>query len=146
MVNEQDVNPISAGVVILRRLEDEWHCLLLRAYQYWDFPKGLVEEGEDELAAAKREVEEETTLVALDFCWGHGFYQTPPYGKFRKIARYYIAHSPSGEVGLPVSEELGRPEHEEYRWVTLKQARKLVSPRVRQVLDWADKQINGQQV
>ena len=95
MVNEQDVNPISAGVVILRRLEDEWHCLLLRAYQYWDFPKGLVEEGEDELAAAKREVEEETTLVALDFCWGHGFYQTPPYGKFRKIARYYIAHSPS---------------------------------------------------
>lgn len=134
----QDSNPISAGVVILRCIDGEWHYLLLRAYQYWDFPKGLVEPGEDEFAAALREVEEETTLVELDFCWGHVFFQTPPYGKFRKIARYYIARCDHGTVDLPVAEALGRAEHEEFRWVTMEQARRLVSPRVQQVLDWAE--------
>ncbi len=146
MPPELDTNPISAGVVILRSMAGEWHYLLLRAYQYWDFPKGLVEDGEQEFAAAKREVEEETTLVNLDFCWGYAFYQTAPYGKYRKIARYYIAQSPAGEVDLPISEELGRPEHEEYRWVTKEIAYDLVSPRVRQVLDWAGKLIRDSKV
>lgn len=146
MSSDLDTNPVSAGVVILRSMEGEWRYLLLRAYQYWDFPKGLVEEGEEEFAAAKREVEEETTLVDLDFCWGHAFYQTAPYGKYRKIARYYIAHSPAGEVDLPISEELGRPEHEEYNWVTTENAYGLVSPRVRLVLDWAGKLIKDPQV
>lgn len=138
MSDTAKINPVSAGVVILRAIGGQWHYLLLRAFQYWDFPKGLVEEGEQAFDAAVREVEEETTLVDLDFRWGHDFYQTPPYGKFRKVARYYIAQSSEGDVFLPVSEELGRPEHEEFRWVQLEEAHKLVSPRVRLVLDWAE--------
>jgi 8-oxo-dGTP pyrophosphatase MutT (NUDIX family) len=134
----QDRNPLSAGVVLLRRIDNEWHYLLLRAYQYWDFPKGLVEPGEQAFDAAVREVEEETTLVDLDFCWGNDFFQTPPYGKIRKIARYYLARCDNGEVELPIAEELGRPEHEEFRWVTASQARQLVSPRVKRVLEWAE--------
>ncbi len=129
-------NPVSSGVVIVRKEQGEWLYLLLRAYQYWDFPKGLVEAGEQPLEAARREVEEETTLTELNFDWGYDFFETGPYGKQRKIARYYIAESPSGEVDLPVSEELGRPEHEEFRWVPLDEAYRLVSPRVKQVLDW----------
>ena len=38
-----------------------WRVLLLRVYNYWDCPKGVVEPGEDPLAAARREVREETT-------------------------------------------------------------------------------------
>lgn len=138
MTGSAQDNPVSAGVVILRAIEGRWHYLLLRAFQYWDFPKGLVEEGEETFDAAVREVEEETTLVDLDFCWGHDFYKTPPYGKFRKVACYYIAQSAGGSVFLPVTEELGRPEHEEFRWVELDEAHSLVSPRVRLVLDWAE--------
>jgi len=41
--------------------------LLLRAYNYWDFPKGVVEVDESPLQAAIREVEEETTLTGLRF-------------------------------------------------------------------------------
>ena len=130
-------NPLSAGVVIVRHINGEWHYLLLRAYQYWDFPKGLVEEGEDPLAAARREVEEETTLNALQFQWGQQFRETPPYGLHKKVARYYLAESPQGDVDLPVSPELGRPEHEEFRWATQAQAEKLLSPRVQPVLQWA---------
>jgi bis(5'-nucleosidyl)-tetraphosphatase len=129
---------LSAGVVILRRFDDRYRYLLLRAGNYWDFSKGMVEPGEDPLAAAIREVEEETTLTGLDFRWGHPFTETEPYGK-NKIARYYIAESAEGEVYLPVTEELGHPEHDEFRWLEYDAARGLLVPRVQAVLDWAKK-------
>ena len=129
---------LSAGVVVVRRINEKWLYLLLRAYHYWDFPKGQVEPGEDPLAAAIRETEEETTLTQLDFRWGHGFIETEPYGK-NKIARYYIAESKEGDVDLPVSTELGHPEHDEYRWLDYDAARPLLVPRVQGVLNWAGK-------
>ena len=131
---------LSAGVAIVRHFDNRYRYLLLRAGHYWDFSKGMVEPGEDPLAAAIREVAEETTLTHLDFRWGHGFTETAPYGN-NKIARYYLAESPAGEVFLPVSEELGHPEHDEYRWLEYDAARGLLVPRVLAVLDWAEKRI-----
>ena len=109
---------------------------MLRAGNYWDFPKGMVEPGEDPLAAAIRETEEETTLIDLDFRWGHEFIETEPYGK-NKIARYYVAEAADGEVYLPVSAELGKPEHDEFCWLEYNAARGLLVPRVMTVLEWA---------
>lgn len=103
---------LSAGVVIVRLIEGKPHYLLLRAYHYWDFPKGLVEPGENPLKAALREVKEETDLNDLTFAWGKEYRETRPYSR-GKIARYYLAQSSTGEVRLPVSFELGRPEHHE---------------------------------
>ncbi|MEK7206333.1 MAG: NUDIX domain-containing protein, partial [Pseudomonadota bacterium] len=88
---------LSAGVVVVRRTANAWHFLMLRAGHYWDFSKGMVDPGEDPLAAAIRETEEETTLTDLDFRWGHAFTETEPYGK-NKIARYYVAESKTGDV------------------------------------------------
>lgn len=136
-------NPLSAGVIVIRRIDGEWRYLLLCAYNYWDFPKGLVEEGEEPLAAAQREVAEETTLDNLQFRWGHEYRETPPYGHHRKIARYYLAESQDGEVDLPVNPEIGRPEHDDFRWVTQAQAEALLAPRVQPVLQWAVEMING---
>ena len=138
MNTEQKSPTLSTGVVIVRRFDDEYRYLLLRVRDYWDFPKGMVEPGEDPLAAAIRETEEETTLVQLDFRWGHAFTETEPYGK-NKIARYYLAESHGGEVSLPVSAELGKPEHDEFRWLEFDAARGLLVPRVQTVLDWAGK-------
>ena len=129
---------LSAGVVVVRRAGKDWHYLLLRAYDYWDFPKGIVESGEDPFAAAIRETEEETTLTDLDFRWGRVYIETEPYGK-NKIARYYLAESKTGEVNLPVSAELGHPEHDEYLWLDYESARLLLVPRVMAVLEWAGK-------
>jgi bis(5'-nucleosidyl)-tetraphosphatase len=129
---------LSAGVVVVRRSAGQWRYLLLRAGSYWDFPKGMVEPGEDPLAAAIRETEEETTLTGLNFRWGHEFIETEPYGK-NKIARYYLAESKTGEVSLPVSAELGHPEHDEYLWLDYEAARLLLVLRVQAVLDWARK-------
>src|SRR5262245_3642152 len=81
---------LSAGVVVVRETPDGWRYLLLRAFNHWDFPKGMVEPGEEPFAAAIREVREETLIADLDFAWGEGYTQTGPYSR-GKVARYYIA-------------------------------------------------------
>ena len=137
------VPALSSGIVIVRRTADHWRYLLLRAGHYWDFTKGMVESGEAPLAGAIREAEEETTLTHLAFNWGQEFIETAPYGK-NKIARYYLAESRQGDVSLPVSAELGHPEHDEYRWLDYESARPLLVPRVQAILDWAEKIIMTQ--
>lgn len=127
---------LAAGCVVVRRGPGGARYLLLRVYAYWDFPKGEVAAGEDPFAAARREVREETALEDLRFPWGEVCRETPPYGG-GKVARYYLAESPAGEVELPVSPELGRPEHHEARWATRGEAERLVGGRVAAVLAWA---------
>lgn len=136
----RSVKQVSAGVVVVRPTGNEWQYLLLRAYDYWDFPKGLLEPGEDSLTAARREVEEETTLANLEFRWGYDYLDTGPYGQ-GKLARYFVGLSSSGDVDLPIQETLGRPEHEEYRWVGYQEALALLRPRVARVLRWAKRTI-----
>lgn len=129
---------LSAGVVVVRREADGWRYLLLRAFNHWDFPKGMVEPGEEPLAAAVREVREESTIDDLEFAWGAGSTQTGPYSG-GKVARYYLARTQTTDVTLPFNPLIGRAEHSEYRWVTLDEALRLVSPRVRPVLRWAER-------
>lgn len=129
---------LSSGVVVVHWDHGRYDYLLLRAYNYWDFPKGVVETDESPLEAAVREVEEETTLTGLRFRWGDVYRETHPYNQGRKIARYYIAEAPNTEVRLPPNPELGRPEHSEYRWVDRAEAWILLTPRVRAILEWTD--------
>ena len=127
---------LSAGVVVVRREGDDWMYLLLRAFNHWDFPKGMVEEGEEPLAAAIREVCEESTIDDLDFAWGENTTQTGPYSG-GKVARYYLAQTRRSDVSLPINPLIGRPEHSEFRWVDFDAALELVSPRVKPVVRWA---------
>lgn len=130
------VHPLSAGIVLVRRFPKGWRCLVLRAYRNWDFPKGMVDQDETPREAAIREVTEETGLDDLHFHWGEQYRETLPYAG-RKIARYYLAEVPTGDVHLLPSAELGRPEHDEFRWVTFDEAEDLLPPRLALVLDWA---------
>lgn len=128
---------LSAGAVVLHGAGDERRYLLMRCFQYWDFPKGMVEPGESPFLAAQREIREEATLDHLAFPWGEEFTETAPYGD-GKVARYYLAVSATRDVTLGISEELGFPEHDEFRWLTYPDARALLAPRVRAVLDWGN--------
>ena len=130
----------SAGVILVRAVAGSWRYLLLRAFRNWDFPKGMIEPGEDALEAALREVKEETDIdrAALVFKWGDEHTETAPYSG-GKIARYYLAETDVARPRLLVSPELGRPEHDEWRWVSYAEARALVQPRLHPVLDWAER-------
>lgn len=133
--------PRAAGAVVFRRSERGVRLLLLRAYKNWDFPKGLVEPGESELEACKREVQEETGLSALDYPFGDEHRETLPYSG-NKVARYYLAETDADKIELPVSPELGRPEHHEYRWVSFDEAEELLPPRLAIILEWARKTLS----
>jgi 8-oxo-dGTP pyrophosphatase MutT (NUDIX family) len=132
----------AAGAVVFRRTDRGVRLLVLRAYRNWDFPKGTIEPGESELDAAKREVAEETGLADLDFPIGDAHCETLPYA-LGKVARYYLAETEQRAIELPVSPELGRPEHHEWRWVSFDEAEELLPPRLARVLDWARAAVGG---
>lgn len=129
---------LSAGAVPVRFKNHQWQCLILRSFKYWDFPKGMVEEGEEPWSAALREVEEETGLSDLTTPWGQLYFETEAYGK-GKVARYYLVKTknPDKEILFIPNPVTGIVEHHEYRWLSFEEARILLVPRVQKVLDWA---------
>lgn len=133
---------ISAGVVVVRRENASWRLLVLRAYRNWDFPKGMLEPDETPLEAAIRETAEEASITDLVFRWGEAFCETAPYGQ-GKVARYYLAETEQEHITLPVSPELGHPEHDEWRWAGFDEAGRLLPPRLQPILAWAIKHLQA---
>ena len=127
---------LSSGVIPVYLAEVGPVFLLLRAYGYWDFPKGGANPNEEPLQTAIREMREETAIEEVEFRWGFGFQETPPYSR-GKVARYYLGRVRTMTVALLPNPESGLVEHHEYRWVTYAQALKLVSERVLPILRWA---------
>lgn len=131
-----DVDKLSCGAVVVRRVENGWLTLMLRAYRNWDFAKGIREAGETPMQAALREVGEETGIADLQFDWGERFTDTGPYNR-GKVARYYLARTEQVHVEMGISPELGRPEHHEFQWMDFDKAYDISSPRVREIVQWA---------
>lgn len=108
--------------------------LILRVYRYWDFPKGLVEPGEDAVATARRELAEEAGIAEVELTGAYR--ETPPYGRDKKIARYYLGYVEREEVKLS-------REHHGFEWASFADARERLGPRLRPILDWASEQASA---
>ncbi len=128
---------LSAGIVIVRKKEDDWLYLFLRAYRNWDFPKGEVKPNEDPFEDARREAKEETGISDLSFNWGYIFKETELYSRGRKKARYYLAETSRSQITFSVNPELGAPEHHEYRWLPYSEVKKLAPERLLPIVEWA---------
>lgn len=106
----------SAGGVIFRKEKEGYlFAIVLDAYNKWTFPKGHIEENENQEEAAKREITEEIGIKNLV---NHGFLgsidikiNTPNKRPVPKTVYYYLMET--DEKNLTVAE----PEIKEARWL-----------------------------
>lgn len=68
MIYERSSGAIMAS--IKKDSNEEEFLLLYHTAGHWDFPKGNIEVGEDELGAARREIFEETGIQVVNFLEG----------------------------------------------------------------------------
>jgi 8-oxo-dGTP pyrophosphatase MutT (NUDIX family) len=91
----------SAGGVVIRKISGLWHVLLIRDQaDKWTFPKGIINEHEQPLEAAIREIREEvglTDLRMVNRC-GEISYIYNRNGENRKTVSYFLFISGSNET------------------------------------------------
>ena len=107
----------SCGAVVYRKTNDELQVLVIHQVQgHWCFPKGHVEDGEEEMETASREIMEETGLKVE---YDDGFRETTSYspkpGVMKKVV-YFLARPAGGDESVQESEVT------EMKWVRPVQA------------------------
>ncbi len=116
----------SAGAIIFRKEEGNIYYLLLHypsgsraAKAYWDFPKGHMEKGEEEIETASREVEEEAGLKKLEFISGFKeqieyFFKSKGETVFKTVV-FFLAETKTKEIKISF-------EHIGYQWLSYQEA------------------------
>lgn len=118
------------------------YLLLHYAGGHWDFPKGHVEKGEGEEQTARREIEEETGIAALEFVQG-----------FRETVSYSFRHSDGEpaekEVAFFLARTIGKKvrlsdEHIGFAWLPYEAARKKATyENAKGLLEKAEKRLSS---
>jgi 8-oxo-dGTP pyrophosphatase MutT (NUDIX family) len=119
----------SYGVVPIHKKNSEVRFLLIQHHAgHWAFPKGHAEMDESDKETALREFREETGIKEVDLSEDRVFEES--YLKtwrgnarrlVRKTVRYYL-----GVVGT-TTVKVQQAEIQAHRWVTLEEARKLIT-------------------
>ncbi|MBI2577691.1 MAG: NUDIX domain-containing protein [Candidatus Wildermuthbacteria bacterium] len=119
----------SAGAVVYYMVQQNEPLYLLLHYpssmkakdEYWDFPKGHIEKGEEEQEAARREIGEETGLK--DVVFQEGFQELIHYyfqfqgKKISKDVVFFLAQTKKSDVSISF-------EHKGFVWLPYEQALK----------------------
>ena len=133
----------SAGFVIFRVSSSGPHEYLLLDYgRHWDFPKGHVEKAEDDLAAAKRELHEETGIadvhIVADFRHEITYYfRDRKKGLIRKTVVFFLSETHASDNDIVLSHE-----HEAFAFLPFEQAVKRITfSNAREVLRRAEERI-----
>lgn len=128
----------SAGTVLFNENNGRVEYLLLHyPAGHWDFPKGNIEKGEDEIATVRREVMEETSIDNIELIDGFRKKITYNYRRNRKFVRkevvFYLAKTNVKDVKLSF-------EHKDYRWLNYEGAMNLLTYKnAKMVLEDANK-------
>ncbi|MEK9134735.1 MAG: bis(5'-nucleosyl)-tetraphosphatase [Patescibacteria group bacterium] len=119
----------SAGAIIFRNQGDQVLFLLLHypnrssrvKREHWDFSKGHIEKGENEVDAAKREIKEETGLADIKILDGFQeiikYYFTVGKKTIFKTVIFYLAETKTKDIKIS-------DEHVGFKWLPYKEALK----------------------
>ncbi len=117
---------VSAGAVVFRKDKDIYYLLLHYKSGHWDFPKGHIEDGEEEVKTVEREIEEETGIKDLQLVdgfkeWVKYFFRKTYEDKkapwIFKIVNFYLAETKTKQVKIS-------HEHTGYKWLVYNDALK----------------------
>jgi predicted NUDIX family NTP pyrophosphohydrolase len=142
---------VSAGLLLFRRKGGEVEFFLAhpggpywknKDEGAWTIPKGLVEEGEDPLATARREFQEETGIVAQSPIWELGTIQQKA-GKLIHAWAWQGDADPAAVVSNSIRIEFPRntgrflevPEIDRCGWFSAAEARQRVNPAQSPLID-----------
>lgn len=126
-------NEKSCGIVIFRSLLNERKYLVLHYEEgHWDFPKGHVEKGEEEIETALRETIEETGISDIDIITGFRERIEYSYKKEGKTSLkevfFFLGCTRTSTVRLSV-------EHIGFEWLTYEMAlQKLTYENAKEIL------------
>ena len=99
--------------------------LILEHYLgHWDFPRGIIEKGEEEKETAKREIFEETGIQDIKFIdefrettsWQYKKQTEQTFQDVFKTAILYLAETKTKEIKLS-------SEHQDYKWLETDEAK-----------------------
>jgi bis(5'-nucleosidyl)-tetraphosphatase len=95
------------------------YLLLNYAAGHWDFPKGNIENGEDEIQTARREIQEETGIYDVEFFKGFRNKIEYHYRRNQRLIQkeviFFLARTSRREVTLS-------HEHNAYSWLAYEKA------------------------
>ena len=117
----------SAGAVVFSldsTVGEKEYLLLNYAAGHWDFPKGNIENGEDEIQTARREIQEETGIYDVEFFKGFRnkieYYYRRNQRLIQKEVIFFLARTSSRKVTLS-------HEHNAYTWLAYEKALALLT-------------------
>jgi len=134
MIPGQKVTRSAGGVVVNRKGQI---LVVNQRGRSWSLPKGHIEEGEEELEAARREIYEESGLRDLEYVKALGSYERARLGRdggedgseWKKLT--FFLFKADSETLKPVD-----PDNPEARWVDRDQAVELLThPRDQEFLE-----------
>ena len=113
----------SRGFILFREENGKILFLLLRYKAgHWDFPRGHIEEGEDELAAAKRELREETSISDINIIQGFSYEYSYKFFNNQREKKVLLLLAKTSQKDIILS-----PEHIEFKWLDFENALKLIT-------------------
>lgn len=110
----------SAGAIVFRRENNEIKYLLIQySLGHWEFPRGLIEKGENLEETTRREIEEEVGIKDIKFIpgfkeWIRFFFKLKGEN-IMKIATFLLAETKAKKIKLSF-------EHKNYVWLNYEKA------------------------